>query len=69
MSMSKPDADQPAGRPRPSSGDHDEVLAALEAAWERWVSGLEVGDAKLRSVLRGAFAAGYEAGYDAATRR
>jgi hypothetical protein len=70
MSKPKPGPDQPAGREDPSGarGD-DKVLAGLEAAWERWASGIEVSDAKLRSLLRGAFAAGFEAGHDAATRR
>lgn len=66
--MSKP-SDQPAGRTKPAAGGDDKVLAGLEAAWERWASGIEVSDAKLRSLLRGAFAAGFEAGHDAATRR
>ena len=66
MAKPKPDADQPAGR---ASSGQDKVLTGLEAAWERWSSGIEVSDAKLRSLLRGAFAAGFEAGHDAATRR
>ena len=69
MSRPKPDADKPPGRKDPAAGGHDKVLAGLEAAWERWVSGIEVSDAKLRSLLRGAFAAGFEAGHDAASRR
>ena len=70
VSKPKPDPGQSAGRKEPSAaGGHDNVLAGLEAAWERWASGIEVSDAKLRSLLRGAFAAGFEAGHDAATRR
>ena len=45
------------------------MLAGLEAAWERWVSGIEVADARLRSLLRAAFAAGYEAGHGSGPAR
>lgn len=45
-------------------GDPDEVLAELEAAWARWVSGNPSDDARVVSLLRAAFAAGYEAGHD-----
>ena len=59
------DATRPRGEPRRPNGGDDAVRVGLEAAWERWVSGIEVADARLRSLLRAAFAAGYEAGHDA----
>lgn len=58
------DSTRSRGEPRRPNGGEDAVLAGLEAAWERWVSGIEVADARLRSLLRAAFAAGYEAGHD-----
>ena len=58
------DSTNPRAEPRRRNGGGDDaVLADLEAAWERWVSGIEVADARLRSLLRAAFAAGYEAGH------
>lgn len=70
MSKPKPSPDKPAGRKSPAGPDGDDkVLAGLEAAWERWATGIEVSDAQIRSLLRAAFAAGFEAGHDAATRR
>jgi len=63
------DSPDPRGAGRRSGRGHDPVLAGLEAAWERWVSGIEVADARLRSLLRAAFAAGYEAGHDAGPPR
>jgi hypothetical protein len=51
---------------KPQPGDPDEVLAELEAAWARWVSGNPSDDARVVSLLRAAFAAGYEAGHDEA---
>ena len=63
------DSPDPSGARRRSVGGHDAVLADLEAAWERWVSGIEVADGRLRSLLRAAFAAGYEAGHDAGPPR
>jgi len=54
--------------PAPQPGDHaheDKVLRELEAAWERWVHGNPPGDAQTSSLLRAAFAAGYQAGHDA----
>jgi len=63
------DSTHPRGEPRRPNGGEDAVLASLEAAWERWVSGIEVADARLRSLLRAAFAAGYEAGHDAGPSR
>ena len=48
----------------PSPGDRDRVLGKLEAAWARWASGNPSDDARIVSLLRAAFAAGYEAGHD-----
>ena len=48
----------------PSPGDRDRVLGELEAAWESWLRGNPSGDARIVSLLRAAFAAGYEAGHD-----
>ena len=52
------------------SPPHDalRVLGELEAAWERWARGNSSGDARIVSLLRAAFAAGYEAGHDDAHR-
>ena len=61
--MPKPNDD------RPAPGDRDEVLAELEAAWARWASGNASDDARIVSLLRAAFAAGYEAGHDDADRK
>lgn len=63
------DSTDPRGAPRQPNGGEDAVLAGLEAAWERWVSGIEVADARLRSLLRAAFAAGYEAGHGSGPAR
>jgi hypothetical protein len=52
-------------RPRDDRAHEDEVLRELEAAWEQWVRGNPPGDARTSSLLRAAFAAGYQAGHDA----
>ena len=39
-------------------------MRELEAAWERWVHGNPPLDARTSSLLRAAFAAGYQAGHD-----
>ena len=62
----KRDPDRPDPRPQ---GTSDEVLAGLESAWEGWIRSIQVMDAATRSLLRAAFAAGYEAGHDAGRRR
>jgi len=52
--------DDPARQEKP-----DELLLELEAAWEQWVHGNPPSDAQTSSLLRAAFAAGYQAGHDA----
>jgi hypothetical protein len=60
--MPTPDpSDEPA-----HAGDRDEFVRELEAAWEQWVRGNSPADARTSSLLRAAFAAGYQAGHDAA---
>jgi hypothetical protein len=50
------------------AGDRDKVLRELEAAWEGWVRGNPPADARTSSMLRAAFAAGFEAAHgDAGT--
>lgn len=53
----------------PSPCDRDRVLGELEAAWVSWLRGNPSGDARIVSLLRAAFAAGYEAGHDDADRK
>jgi len=43
-----------------------EAMRELEAAWEQWVRGNPPVDARTSSLLRAAFAAGHQAGHDAA---
>lgn len=59
--MPKPDE---ARSDRPACGNRDEVLDELEAAWAPWLRGNPSDDARIVSLLRAAFAAGYEAGHD-----
>ena len=61
MPKSNSDRAQPGGR--------DEVLNELESAWERWLRGNPSDDARIVSLLRAAFAAGYEAGHGDACRK
>ena len=48
--------------------DPRNVMRELEAAWERWLRGNPSDDARIVSLLRAAFAAGYEAGHGNASR-
>ena len=57
--MAAPDDD------RPQPGGRDDVLRELDPEWARWASGNPSDDARIGSLLRAAFAAGYEAGHDA----
>jgi hypothetical protein len=60
MAPSRPSDEQP------HQGSPDELLRELEAAWEQWIRGNPPSDAQTTSLLRAAFAAGYQAGHDAA---
>jgi len=55
----------PAPHQRDDRAHEEQVVRELEAAWERWVHGNPPGDARISSLLRAAFAAGYQAGHDA----
>ena len=58
----KPDSNETAAKMVRKLTDQEETLPAnLEAAWERWIAGVQKVDERAKTLLRAAFEAGVEA--------